>query len=118
MKKTFKELNSDDIIYVISFNKIVECKVDYCRPYNGHHCLLIKDFFTSNEYPVDSDKSIEYIDKYYIVLNKEDIHECQMKCLIKRRNKLYGLLNGVRKAERTYIKQIDEVEDLINKCNE
>lgn len=41
-----------------------------------------------------------------------------MKCLIERRNKLYELLNGLRKAERTYIKQIDEVEDLINKCNE
>lgn len=123
--KTFKDLKEWDTVWIIDYKDIKEYKVKYCRPYNDHHCLAIKDFFPSKghpylsfEFPVDSDKSIEYIDKHYIVLNKEDIHEYQMKCLIERRNKLYGLLNGLRKAERTYIKQIDEVEDLINKCNE
>lgn len=123
--KTFKDLKEWDTVWIIDYKDIKEYKVKYCRPYNDHHCLVIKDFFTSKEYPnllsehpVDSDRSVVYIDKHYIVLNKEDIHEYQMKCLIERRNKLYGLLNGLRKAERTYINQIDEVENLINKCNE
>ena len=123
--KTFKDLKEWDTVWIIDYKDIKEYKVHYCIPYNDHHCLVIKDFSTSkgypnllSEHPVDSDRSVVYIDKHYIVLNKEDIHEYQMKCLIKRRNKLYGLLNGLRKAERTYINQIDEVENLINKCNE
>lgn len=51
MKKTIRDLNPDDIVWVISFNEITEHKVKYCRPYNDHHCLVIKDFSTSKGYP-------------------------------------------------------------------
>ena len=86
---------------------------------------LEKNFFGDNSRALSEIKTdiIDKVDHYLLQaelagFNKEDIHEYQMKCLIERRNKLYGLLNGLRKAERTYINQIDEVENLINKCNE
>ena len=36
-----------DTVWIIDYKDIKEYKVKYCRPYNDHHCLVIKDFFPS-----------------------------------------------------------------------
>lgn len=129
--KTFKDLKEGDIVWIIDYKDIKEYKVHYCIPYNGYYCLVIEGFGMDpfrngegicEEHTVRPDESIYYIYYYKninfetkgcIILNKEDINKYQSKLLKDYRKHLYKRLKKVRNLENLYIRQIDEVEDII-----
>ena len=62
---------------------------------------------------------INFETKGYIILNKEDINKYQSKLLKDYRKHLYKRLKKVRNLENLYIRQIDEVENIMKfKSNE
>jgi hypothetical protein len=129
--KTFKDLKERDIVWIIDYKDIKEYKVHYCIPYNGYYCLVIEGFgmdpFRNGEgiceehtvrpdesiYCVYYYKNINFETKGYIILNKEDINKYQSKLLKDYRKHLYKRLKKVRNLENLYIRQIDEVENIM-----
>lgn len=128
--RTFKDLKEGDIVWIVDYKDIKEYKVYYCIPYNGYHCLVIEGFYIDpfhvegvhDEHIVRPDesiycvyyhKNINFKTKGYIILNKEDIDKYQSKLLKGYRKYLYKRLKKVRNLENLYIRQIDEVEDIM-----